>query len=250
MIVPICSRVWSALNKSDIWLHFPVFSRSWPRQNGNPQMTRSTSCPLNDHQIKSGKSDVHYGMNILCKPVVFNILQHSQLAYWDALHISGTPEARGRALPSSLYFCSSSTNLQNPQIHYPCGFHTTRFHENMSQTFTADTRFQDETASNVSLKRGSRWWPKSLPLQSLTSPQLLLRFAQAFLDCQFQWEISFQQITWQRWANLNNSNDRPPWNFISDSGMTLLHICPRVRSNMHNAHSRFWLIFAKMCFVF
>ena len=198
MIVPICSRVWSALNKSDIWLHFPVFSRSWPRQNGNPQMTRSTSCPLNDHQIKSGKSDVYYGMNILCKPVVFNIPQHSQLAYWDALHISGAPEARGRALPSSLYFCSSSTNLQNTQIHYPCGFHTTRFHENMSQTFTADTRFQDKTASNVSLKRGSRWWPKSLPLQSLTSSQLLLRFAQAFLDCHFQWEISFQQITWQR----------------------------------------------------
>ena len=198
MIVPICSRVWSALNKSDIWLHFPVFSRSWPRQNGNPQMTRSTSCPLNDHQIKSGKSDVYYGMNILCKPVVFNIPQHSQLAYWDALHISGAPEARGRALPSSLYFCSSSTNLQNTQIHYPCGFHTTRFHENMSQTFTADTRFQDETASNVSLKRGSRWWPKSLPLQSFTSSELPLRFAQAFLDCHFQWEISFQQITWQR----------------------------------------------------
>ena len=192
MIVPICSRVWSALNKSDIWLHFPVFSRSWPRQNGNPQMTRSTSCPLNDHQIKSGKSDVfYYGMNILCKPVVFNIPQHSQLAYWDALHISGAPEARGRALPSSLYFCSSSTNLQNTQIHYPCGFHTTRFHENMSQTFTADTRFQDETASNVSLKRGSRWWPKSLPLQSLTSSQLLLRFAQAFLDCQVSMGVQF-----------------------------------------------------------
>ena len=37
-----------------------------------------------------------------------------------------------------------------------------------------------------------------------------LPFAQAFLDCQFQWEISFQQITWQRWANLNNGNGRLP----------------------------------------
>ena len=32
-----------------------------------------------------------------------------------------------------------------------------------------------------------------LPLKTLT-----LGFTQASLDCQFQWEISFQEITWQR----------------------------------------------------
>ena len=56
---------------------------------------------------------------------------------------------------------------------------------------------------------------------------LTLQFAQAFWDCQFQWENSFQQITWQ-------------WLVQSLCNFGIKHIA-------HFGH--FWPILAKMCFV-
>ena len=55
---------------------------------------------------------------------------------------------------------------------------------------------------------------------------LILQFAQAFLDCQFQLENSFQQITWQRLVQ------------------SLGNFC--IKGIAHFGH--FWPILAKMCF--
>ena len=48
------------------------------------------------------------------------------------------------------------------------------------------------------------------------------RVCAGILDCQFQWEIRFQQITWEQLVQSECIQMRPPWNLNSRNGFLIL----------------------------
>ena len=82
--------------------------------------------------------------------------------------------------------------------------------------------------------------------QSFLRPLNPLLLVQASLDCQFQWEISLQQITWPRLVQSEWFQRQTSMKFWFQFGTEKIHLLAHLCAQLlHYTHSRLWHLSAK-----